>query len=94
MFRKDAFQKAGGFAAMYIAEDYDLWLRLAQEGKVANLENCNTRYYVRQNGAAKKGQQEMHHIILGLIRKYRNKFPNYLLAKIAAYTRMLLRRDQ
>lgn len=38
MFRVEAFHKVGGYRAEYIhAEDFDLWLRMAEVGKLANL---------------------------------------------------------
>jgi glycosyltransferase involved in cell wall biosynthesis len=38
MMRRDAVVAAGGYREAYLrAEDYDLWLRLAERGKLANL---------------------------------------------------------
>ena len=91
MFRKGAFEKAGGFAAMFLAEDYDQWLRLAQQGKVANLQNCLTRYYKRSNSAQSANQQQMNRIVLELIKKYQKNFPNSGLAKLKAYIRIFLK---
>lgn len=39
MFRAEAFEAVGGYRAMYQwVEDHDLWLRLSQRGKLANLQ--------------------------------------------------------
>jgi glycosyltransferase involved in cell wall biosynthesis len=39
MFRKDVYLKAGGYrAAFYFAQDFDLWLRLAEAGTFQMLE--------------------------------------------------------
>ncbi|WP_081605567.1 glycosyltransferase family 2 protein [Rhodopirellula europaea] len=47
MLRSDAVIESGGFALNYpVAEDQDLWLRLAQIGRLANLPEPLTRYRV------------------------------------------------
>lgn len=44
MFRKTAYEKAGGYRTeFYFAQDLDLWLRLAECGEVAMLERELTR---------------------------------------------------
>ena len=89
MFRKEAFQKAGGFADMRLAEDYDLWLRLLLTGKATNIRGSKTRYYKRQNGSQQANQAKMNRIVLGLIKRYKNQFPHSFLAIIKAYARIL-----
>lgn len=38
IFRRQAFERAGGYRKQFdVAEDYDLWTRLSQEGQVASL---------------------------------------------------------
>lgn len=91
MFRKNNFEKVGGFPAMYLAEDYDLWLRLAKEGKVANIEGCKTRYFRRSTGAGLKNKKQIAKVVLELIKKHKNNFPNYWTALFAAYIRILIR---
>lgn len=91
MFKKNIFEKVGGFADMRLAEDYDLWLRLAQEGKVANIQGCKTRYYVRQTGAQQSNKHKMNTSVFNLVKKYKNIFPNSWLALTVAYFRILFR---
>lgn len=91
MFRKDAFEKIGGFAPMYLAEDYDLWLRLAREGKVANIEACKTRYYKRSSGAQQSNKHKLNEVVLELVKKYKNDFPHSWVALILAYVRISIR---
>ena len=88
MFRKNAFEKVGGFADMRLAEDYDLWLRLAQQGKVANLSGCKTRYYKRLSGAALTNRKKLNKIVLELVKKYGQNFPHSYIAKLVAYLRI------
>lgn len=41
LMRREAFEKVGGYRAQFIAaEDLDLWLRLAEHGKLANLPHA------------------------------------------------------
>lgn len=45
VFRKDKFKEVGGYKRAYDgAEDYDLWLRLSEVGKIANLDIVLTKY--------------------------------------------------
>ena len=90
MFRKNAYEKAGGFAAMYLAEDYDLWLRLAEQGKMANIEGCKTHYLKRSAGAAQSNKHKMNKTVLELIKKYGKNFPNYWEALLKAYIRIIV----
>ena len=59
-FRREAVLAAGGYrAALAPAEDLDLWLRLAERGPLANLDDVVVRYRVHpgQSGAARAGHQ-------------------------------------
>lgn len=39
MFRRDAYERAGGYrAAFYYGQDFDLWYRLAQQGKFQTID--------------------------------------------------------
>jgi len=47
MFRKEAIVKAGGYREQYRdAEDYDLWLRLKNQGKMANIQEYLLQYRI------------------------------------------------
>lgn len=91
MFRKDSYMKSGGFSPMYLAEDYDLWMKMMKLGMVANLEGCKTRYYTRTSGAHKSNQNEMNKVVLNLIKKYRHDFPNFWPALMKSYLRIIFR---
>jgi glycosyltransferase involved in cell wall biosynthesis len=90
MFKKDAFEKVGGFAAMYLAEDYDLWLRLAQEGKIANIQGCKTRYYSRLAGIHQNNKRKMNAVVIKLVKHYKKHFPHPWMATLMAYVRAML----
>src|SRR5581483_691092 len=49
MLRKDAFDRVGGYRGAFLAaEDYDLWLRLAEHYELANLAQPVCRYRVHR----------------------------------------------
>lgn len=93
MFRKDSYIKSGGFSPMYLAEDYDLWMKMMKLGKVANLDNCKTRYYTRKSGAHRSNATNMNKVIINLVKKYKCDFPKFWLAIIKAYLRLVLKSD-
>jgi glycosyltransferase involved in cell wall biosynthesis len=91
LFRKDRYLEVGGFAPMYLAEDYDLWMRLGQHGTLANIPNCDINYMVREGSASTTRQQEMNKIVLSLVKNYKNEYPdNYYINLLKAYARVWL----
>ena len=53
MMRADAVKAVGGYRAAFLgAEDYDLWLRLAERGAIANLPQPLVRYRVHAGGVS------------------------------------------
>ncbi len=59
VFRRDAFERAGGYRDLFPhAEDYDLWLRLAELGRVANLPEALLRYRVHAGQVTRRRIEE------------------------------------
>ncbi len=56
MMRRSAFDSAGGYrSGLNTAEDYDLWLRMAERCEIANLPDRLVRYRVhRQSSTARR----------------------------------------
>jgi glycosyltransferase involved in cell wall biosynthesis len=56
MMRREAFTAAGGYRkGLNVAEDYDLWLRMAEQCEIANLPDRLVRYRVhRESSTARK----------------------------------------
>ena len=49
MFRKDAYDKAGGYRRqLYYAQDSDLWLRMALSGKISYAQEVLYRYRITE----------------------------------------------
>jgi glycosyltransferase involved in cell wall biosynthesis len=51
LFRRDAVLAAGNYRNWQPVEDYDLWMRLAVEHRLANVDACLVKYRVRDNGS-------------------------------------------
>jgi glycosyltransferase involved in cell wall biosynthesis len=59
--RRQAVESSGGFdEGLRICEDYDLWLRLAQQGPFARLRVPVARYRTRPDGASAGNRQETY----------------------------------
>ncbi len=56
IMRRESFLAAGGYReGLRFAEDYDLWLRMAERGRIANLAQPLVRYRMHANGATARG---------------------------------------
>ena len=50
--KRSALIAAGGYRERYkVGEDFDLWLRLAEKGKLSNVPGCHTFYRLHENSA-------------------------------------------
>jgi hypothetical protein len=59
VIRRDPFDHAGGYRDVFPhAEDYDLWLRLAELGRVANLQEPLLRYRVHPGQVTRRQIEE------------------------------------
>lgn len=95
VYRKDAYDKVGGYNNLRLSEDYDLWLRLGLIGDIANIKDTETAYTFRKNSmSGSNGAQstKIAQIVLNQIREYKNKYPNYWIAVIKGYIRLILQR--
>ena len=87
MFKRDVALKVGGYDEnLNIGEDYDLWLKLGTLGKMANLKEYLLKYRVHGGNITLKRIEALKNNI-AIIRKYKNRYPNYYLA----YARRALR---
>ncbi len=89
LFRKDIFKNLGGYKKMHLAEDYDLWLRIGQIGKISNAADAEVKYTIRAGSASKEKRLAMAKIFIKLIFEYRNSYPGFLKAIIKAYLRTI-----
>jgi glycosyltransferase involved in cell wall biosynthesis len=62
LMRKEAFTLVGGYRTLFLqAEDYDLWLRIAERFEMANLKQAvfKLRYHPHQLSVRKRTQQTL-----------------------------------
>ena len=66
MFRRDAYERAGGYrAAFYYGQDFDLWLRLAEIGKFQGIDEVLYTARITPDsisGNARSRQEELGHL--------------------------------
>jgi glycosyltransferase involved in cell wall biosynthesis len=59
MYRREEIERVGGYRAAFDgAEDYDLWIRLTREGRIANLPGQLTKYRIWNGQDTAKYLQE------------------------------------
>jgi glycosyltransferase involved in cell wall biosynthesis len=60
-FRKDVFLSSGGYRSIVASEDYDLWLRMADRFRLANLDDVVLHYRVHpQQVSVRKRRQQTY----------------------------------
>ena len=92
MFRREAALKAGGYDEnLNIGEDYDLWLKLGTLGKMANIKEHLLKYRVHGGNVTLKRVEALKNNI-AIIRKYKDRYPNYYLAYARRALRLLVYR--
>ncbi len=77
LLRKDYFLATWGFPDFNLCEDYDLWLRILQMTRWANIPETLVTYRVRSTSTTSKNFYRMKWMTLQLIWKYRKKFPGF-----------------
>ncbi len=90
VFRTNIFKEVGGFKPMYLAEDYDLWLRMGLHGDISNVEGADTIYTIREGGASKSRQIEMAQVVLRLAKEYRHQYPYFFRAYLKGIARLVV----
>ena len=66
--------------SLSIWEDYDLWLRIGLENKFANLPIFGVAYRRHSTQSDSQKRKESLKSLDGIIKKYKNNYPNYFLA--------------
>ena len=57
MFRRSAFDQVGGYKpCAHLAEDYELWLRMAQLGELASIDRPLIKYRVHSQQTSRRGK--------------------------------------
>ena len=81
MFNREKALSAGGYGEwIIIGEEYDLWMRMGQSGKMHNLPEYLIAYRVHSTGACVADRLGGASDTMKIIKRYKNNYPNYLLA--------------
>ena len=86
MFRKDIYYKVGGYNKKYFcAQDFDLWIRMAEKCKIENTRSC---YYIlrcHENSISSVYRDKQNRNVISIIyernKKYKNPFLRYFYPK-------------
>ncbi|MFO7447588.1 MAG: glycosyltransferase [Ignavibacteriaceae bacterium] len=89
VFRKQPVLEIGGYNNYRFVEDWDLWLRLGKRGKLYNIQDHLSLYMNAGQNLSVGNQRLAARTILGLIKKYRNEYPNYSKAFILNFMQYL-----
>lgn len=96
MIYKAVFDRMGGFSKKYLAEDYELWLKVGSSSKTYTIENApdtEIEYTVRQNSLSRSRALHMawnvFMLVLRFSLRYRNSIPQLIKAKSKVVLRLL-----
>ncbi len=88
LYRKNIFDRLGGYRDMRLAEDYDLWLRMGSIGKFANLDTFCINWTYRKGSASAKKKWKMNVVTLRLMWTYRKQYPHVVRALVRGIVRL------
>jgi glycosyltransferase involved in cell wall biosynthesis len=92
MFRKEVVISVGGYDENINSkhiEDYALWLKLGEKGKVANISEVMTDLTVHTNSLTSQNRLVQAKNMYHMINSYKHTYPNFLLGKIVLMLRIL-----
>jgi len=89
LFRKKVIQETGGYKNIRFGEDWELWLRLGKMGKFYNFKEYFSLYLNSGQNFSINNQRFVGKTVLGLIKEYRNDYPNYRKAFILNFMQYL-----
>lgn len=88
VFRKDAFDRTGGYSDVEIGEDWILFLKLGLEGKFYNMQKYYIEYLQAAQGMSYKNELKTSVEELKTITKFRKHYPNYWLGLVITTAQM------
>lgn len=90
VFRKSSLQALHGYSEdknVLHVEDYDLWLRLGERGKMANLSRYATQFMLRAQNISSQNKTDQLRKDISLVRKYGHTYPRFKSSLLFAYAR-------
>ncbi len=90
MYKKDLAIKLGGYdEKLEVGEDYDLWLKIAQRGKVFNFVDIFVKYKVHADNICLRDKLKSLKV-LNVIKKYKGVYPNYYRAFLKRWSKLTI----
>lgn len=89
VFRKDAWEKTGGYdetLSRANCEDWDLWLKMGKLGKFYNFQHYFIRYLRDRQNKSNFNIRHTLRVNNSLRRKYRNDYPNFRKAYVLGWS--------
>lgn len=86
LFRKDTFEKAGGYENLDHAEDMDLFLRLGKYGKLFNMKEYFVAYLSVGQNKSFLFQRENSKAVLDIIKRHKDHYPHFMKAYMLNFT--------
>ena len=90
LFRKESIMNLGGYSEdekHRHVEDYYLWLRLGNVGKLYNLPTYGIKFMLRGEAISARHKKEQFKKNIGLVKTFRHDYPHYLKALLFGYVR-------
>ncbi|MDO8575677.1 MAG: glycosyltransferase [bacterium] len=100
LIRKRAVLESGNYDEnLRVWEDYDLWLKIGskensranRKWQFANLPDFSLGYRVHEGSISNQKKTENNKLLLKIIRKYKDNYPNFKKAVLKAYLRIILK---
>ncbi|NLZ74794.1 glycosyltransferase [Candidatus Falkowbacteria bacterium] len=88
LFKKKAF--SGYNDSLDIGEDYDLWLKIGCDYKLANLPDIMTAYLIHDKSITKQKRLKTILVTDKIIRRYKNNYPRYFKARLKTIFRLII----
>jgi glycosyltransferase involved in cell wall biosynthesis len=93
MFKREVALAIGGYDEskdVLHMEDYDLWLKLGQQGMLANIPEYCTTFTLRSGGLSSQNKIDQAKKAFFLAKKYRDAYPHYRPSVIRAAIRYVV----
>lgn len=89
IFRKDAFEKAGGYDGRFIVtDDHDLWLKIGRSYRFATLPQYDLLYRRHSGNITRTRRITAAHEELEILRKHRAYYPGFYIGLLKGFARL------
>ncbi|BFD25168.1 MAG: glycosyltransferase [Candidatus Parcubacteria bacterium] len=91
LFKKEVFNLVAGYdESLVVCEDFDLWLKIGRNFRLANIGEPLVAYLIHNEGISKKNKYKIAIVTNQIINKYKKDYPGYFKAKLKSILRIFL----